>query len=150
MSPIASRPSPPRSMHRLRTTCTAAALLVAACSSSTGPTGPVSLRVADASFTRTPGVGATVAYSVANDGNVAIRLTNSCGDDPAPSIERRRGGGWSEYAGGRCITIYQMGAVVLAPGAVRQASVILLDPGEYRLVLETDRGQAASAAFTVR
>lgn len=127
-----------------------AALLVAACSSSTSPAGAVSVRVADASFTRTPGVGATVAYTVANAGTATIRLTNSCGDDPTPSIERRRSGGWSEYAGGRCVTIYQMGAVTLAPGAVRQSSVTLVDPGEYRLVLATDRGQVASAAFTVR
>jgi len=137
-------------MHRLRITCTTSALLVAACSSSTGPAGPVSVRVADASFTRTPGVGATVPYTVANGGTATVRLTNSCGDDPAPSIEGRRDGGWPEYAGGRCITIYQMGAVTLAPGAVRQSSVTLLDQGEYRLVLATDRGQATSPPFTVR
>lgn len=126
------------------------ALLAAACSSSTAPAGPVSVRLADAAFTRTAPGPATVAYSVANNGTAAIRLTGSCGEDPSPSIERRRGGAWSQYAGGPCLAIYLVGAVMLAPGVARQGSVSLMDPGEYRLVVETDRGRVASRAFTVR
>ena len=138
-------------MHRLLTArIVAAALFVAACSTSTAPAGPMSVRLADASFRRTAGSAATVAYSVANDGTAAIRLTGSCGEDPAPSIERRTGGAWSQYDGGMCLAIYPVGAVVLAPGAARQSSVSLIDPGEYRLVFGTDRGRVASTAFTVR
>ena len=128
----------------------ASALLAAACSSATAPAAPVSVRLADASFTRSAGSAVTVSYSVANDGTVAIRLTGSCGDDPAPSIERRTGGAWSQYAGGMCLAIYPIGAVVLAPGAARQSSVSLADPGEYRLVVGTETGLVASTAFTVR
>ena len=128
----------------------AAALLAAACSSSTGPAGPVSVRLGDGSFMRTSGGAAAIAYSVANDGTVAARLTGSCGEDPAPRVERHRGGAWSQYAGGICLGIYPIGTVVLAPGAARQGSVSLVDPGEYRLVLGTDQGVVASTAFTVR
>jgi hypothetical protein len=110
----------------------------------------VSVSPAAAAFSRAPDGAAVVSYTVVNPGAEPVRLTGSCGDDPAPTVERLTSGSWHQYAGGTCLAIYPVGAVVLAPTASRQASVSLAEPGEYRLVLATDRGQVTSVAFTVR
>lgn len=134
-------------MHR--TLGVAVALVVSACSAATEPTSAVSVRSDSEIYVRRGNV-AIVPYTVVNDGGQPVRLTASCGDDPAAVVERRAGTRWVPYAGGVCQGIYPVGQVVLPPGAQRQSRVTLTEPGEYRLTVPVERNTAISSRFEVR
>lgn len=135
-------------MSRLSILCAAA--LGVACASPTQPGAAVEVRPSGTSFARAANGGASVPYTVANAGPASVLLTSRCGDHLSPVVEQRTSAGWVPYAGGACLTVYPMSPVPLAAGATRDDVVSVGAAGEYRLVLGTDRGEVASAAFTVR
>jgi hypothetical protein len=75
-----------------------------------------------------------------------------CCHDPAAVLERRLGRRWTTFGGGICLGIFPSGRVVLEPGSIRASSsgVHVAEPGEYRLVIATERGRVVSPAFAVR
>jgi hypothetical protein len=121
-----------------------------ACGSSTQPDREIAIRTSATEYTRAANTTVSVAYTIVNEGTAALRITNSCGDDASPAIERRSGTRWDVYGGGGCLGIFPVGAVVVQPGATRHGTAAIADAGVYRLVVATDRGQIASASFTIR
>lgn len=138
--------------HAPRAIAIVAALGASACSSGTEPVAGLSVTASAATFALPAGGGLSVRYTVANHGTSPVRLTGSCDDDPAAVLEHRQGRRWTTYGGGICLAVFPVGGVVIAPGAVREASsaVHVAEPGEYRFAIDTDRGRVASPSFAVR
>lgn len=126
-----------------------ALLLVVACASPTQPE-PIRVRPAAAAYVRGAGGEAAVGYSVSNAGSSEVLLTSTCGARLAPTVERREGGGWVQYAGGVCLAVEDMSPKPLAAGATRDETVSVREAGTYRLALGTDRGLVRSGEFSVR
>jgi hypothetical protein len=122
---------------------------VAACGTPTGPVAGVEVLPSASSFVRRPTGGAAVAFRVVNRGPTAVRLTSRCGDRVTPAVERREGARWVTYAGGVCPAIHDASPLPLAAGAERVDSVGVADPGDYRLVLGTERASVTSPVFRV-
>lgn len=138
--------------HQLLAIAIIAALGASGCSFGTEPVAGVSVSPSDAAFALPALGGVSVPYTVANHGTTPVRLTGSCGDDPAAVLERRLGRRWSTFGGGICLGIFPSGRVVLEPGSIRASSsgVHVAEPGEYRFVIATERGRVVSPAFAVR
>lgn len=139
--------------HRLLTIAVVAARGASACASVTDPAAGVSVAASAAAFTRPNSGGLIVPNTVANRSPSAVRLTGSCGDDPAAALEHRSGrGGWMAFGGARCTGLPLIGQLVLEPGAVRESmgGLNVVEPGEYRFVVETEQERVVSRAFTVR
>lgn len=126
-------------------------LLTVACSSPTATESAVGVevRIAASSAARDASGTATLAFTVVNGGTQTVLLDDICGARLLPAIERRTGGAWASYATGACQTIHDMSPKPLALGATRADAVAVSEPGTYRLVISTDRGQISSAAFSV-
>jgi hypothetical protein len=127
----------------------ATAFGLAACTSATTPTAVV-IHFPARSFARPPRGSAVVPFTVTNVGMNSVLLTSRCGDHLSPAIERRGASGWQQYSGGYCLAINPMSAVPLAAGASRDDGVIVVESGDYRLVLGTDRGSVVSGAFAIQ
>ena len=110
----------------------------------------MAVRLAAPSFALPTAGAATVAFAVANRGATAVRVTSRCGDRLLPAIERRAGERWATYAGGICPAVLDASPLSLGPGAERVDTVSIADPGQYRLVLGTERAPVTSEAFRVR
>ena len=147
----------------IRYAALAAALILSACSqpSTAELTGTselrrdhtgVEVRPAALTFTRNAQNLAEVPYQVVNGSDAAILLTTRCGDRLSPAVQRRDGDEWVQRSGGGCFAIYPMSPVPLAAGARRDEREVMSSapPGQYRLVLGTERGPVASAPFTVQ
>jgi hypothetical protein len=138
--------------HRFLCIAIVAALGTSACSSFSEPVAGLSVTASAAAFALPDVGGLSVPYTVANQGAEPVRLTGSCDDDPAAVLERRLRRRWTTFGGGICLGIFPSGGVVLEPGAIRESSsgVHVAEPGEYRFVIDTDRGRVASPSFAVR
>lgn len=127
----------------------ASASSAVACAPATEPDAAVSVRLPRTNFSRETAGHATISYSLSNDGTTSVRVTSSCGDDPAPTIQQLVNRRWIDIGGGVCLAINSMGTLTLSGGAAHQSSVTVVAPGEYRLVVPTTRGNATSTSFTV-
>ncbi|WP_309669018.1 hypothetical protein [Gemmatimonas sp.] len=135
-----------RICHRALATCILSSF---ACNDPTHPIAHTELLLAAPAFARAEQGGAEVRYTVANRSATTVHITTRCGDQLSPAIEQRSGNGWRTYSGGTCVTINAMTPVPLLANTQRDGVVEIVEAGEYRLILGTDRGSLTSSAFTI-
>ncbi len=78
------------------------------------------------------GRGSPISFALSNTSGRTV-LVAACGDHVTVILERSQGAGWQNYASGICLAIYFMVPATLAPGALREETTTVQDPGRYRL-----------------
>jgi hypothetical protein len=137
----------------------ALALLLAACSSSTGPRSDLRVETSKSVYTL-PGAGnpaALVQYTVRNTGSTSVALPQ-CVDVIGELQRQEADGEWLTIASGPCQTTLAVYApLVLAPGEAASAQAYVGIAGRYRIRVDVAEGvglgysdYAVSPAFTVR
>jgi hypothetical protein len=89
-----------------------------------------------------------VHYSVTNASSSAVMLTNPCGSDLNPYVERASSGNWTEYSGRVCSGFGPRG-LSLSRAETRVDSLSFFESGTYRFVIPTDRGEFTSPGFRI-
>ncbi|HVG44742.1 MAG TPA: hypothetical protein VM890_08425 [Longimicrobium sp.] len=138
----------------------ALALLLAACSESTGPGGDLRVETDKSAYSLPGGPGvpsALVKYTVRNTGSETVALPN-CGEAISGELQRREGGEWVTVGGsGVCPAFAIYAPVVLAPGEEASGQTAVGVAGQYRILVRVAdevgaefASQALSPDFTVR
>ena len=128
----------------------AATLLPLACSSPVAPVPGLEIRPVASAFVRTPAGVAEVPYVVLNAGELPVVLVTRCGDRLVPVVQRRERGEWVQHSGGLCLGNMMASPVAVAPGERRNEIAVVAEPGQYRLVLNTEQGPVASTSFLIQ
>lgn len=96
-----------------------------------------------------------ISVTVGNTGETTIVLPR-CGERVSAALDHRHGAGWQEHIriAGACPAVYTMAPLELAPGEQHRFTVVVRDPGVYRIRVfrtgEDASGGFASGAFEVR
>ena len=108
----------------------AAALLLAACSESTGPGGALRVETSQSVYSL-PGP-VTVQFSVRNTSSFSVALPN-CGAGVLPELERRQGTAWVSVGSQLCPALANYAPIVLAPGETATGQTNIAEAGQYRI-----------------
>jgi hypothetical protein len=137
-----------------------AALLLAACSESTGPGGALRIATNQSVYPLPGGPGVPsvrVEYSVRNTGSETVALPN-CGEAVSFELQRRESGTWVTAGGsGICPAFAIYAPIVLEPGETVHGETAVGVAGEYRIRIAVASGVGApfssyaySPAFVAR
>ena len=137
----------------------ALALLLAACSESTGPGKGLRVETDHSVYTLpgSPGVpSAPVKYTVRNTGSETVALPN-CGAGVLGELQRREGGEWVTVGSAICPALAIYAPVVLAPGEEAEGQTAVGVAGQYRILVRVAEevgaefsSQALSPEFVAR
>ncbi len=137
----------------------AAALLLAACSESTGPAAGLRVEISKSVYglvPATPVPPVLVEYSVRNTGSETVALPQ-CGHGVIGELQQRKEGEWVTIATGFCPTLAIYSPIMVAPGETAQGGTFVTEPGRYRIRIPVERepgegisGYATSAEFEAR
>jgi len=134
----------------------ALALLLGACSNSTGPEGDVRVEPSKSVYPLPGNPTVRVDYTVRNTGSIPVALAN-CGEGVAAELQRRSGNIWVTAALMQCPALAIYAPVVLGPGDVFHGVIEVAEAGQYRLrvtlaanVGESYTSHAVSPGFAVR
>jgi hypothetical protein len=78
---------------------------------------------------------ATVTFVVTNRAG-PVGFVPGCNTRPVVAVEQAVSNGWTQYAGGYCISIYPESPIEVHGGNRVFGYVLLADPGRYRLRLD--------------
>ena len=107
------------------------ALLLAACSDSTGPGAGV--RMTTMVNGDAPPSADNVTLTIQNRGSRTVQMLLCSDTEVSLAIERRVEGEWEDYAGDACFAVYR--PVDLEPGATRAETRSVREAGRYRFEL---------------
>jgi hypothetical protein len=126
-----------------------AIVLLAACSSPSGPASVVEVSVTGANFERigAPAI-ATVPFSVTNRGSSSVFVAR-CDSRVMAAVERWNGHSWVQYSSDACLAIYTTAAMELMPGASVTTSRPVPDPGVYRLRIGTTASASGEPDWSI-
>lgn len=138
----------------------ALALLVAACSDSTGIARELRVQTDRSVYALVPGGGtttpATVHFTVKNTGSTSVVLP-TCGETVAADLQQLQGSTWVTISSWICPAFAVYAPFVLAPGETAEGQTTVSEAGRYRLRLvvpgEGDEEQtriAISGSFQAR
>ncbi|MFL5562200.1 MAG: hypothetical protein ACJ79K_12045 [Gemmatimonadaceae bacterium] len=103
-----------------------------------------------------PAPMANVTFAVSNRAG-PTGFVPACGQKPTVTVEQAVQGGWTQYAGGYCLTIVPEAPLEVFGGTRLAGNVWIADPGRYRLRLDYATGadfaktfSTVSAPFEVR
>ena len=128
--------------------------LLAACSSSTGPTTDLRVQTAQRVYGWDANGVVAVAFTVTNQTSAEVALA-SCGGTPAAMLQRRDGSRWVTVASGICPAVLDMAPLRLAPGATATGMVEVHNTaGTFRIglphpELSSESPRATSPTFEV-
>jgi hypothetical protein len=128
--------------------------LLAACSSSTGPTADVRVQTAQRTYGLNGNPVVPVQFTVTNQTSAEVALA-ACGGTPAAMLQRRDGSQWATVTSGICPAVLEMAPIRLAPGATASGVVEIHNtPGTFRiglphLELPSESPRATSPTFEV-
>ena len=114
-----------------------AIVMLAACSSPSGPPNVVEVKISAATFERigTP-ASATVPFSITNRGSWSAFVAR-CDARVMAAVDRWNGQSWEQYSGDVCPAIYTTVALEITPGSSIAGSRSVHEPGRYRLRVGT-------------
>ena len=131
-------------------------LVLAGCSSSSGLSEALRVRVGGGVFEGEPARAALVPFEVVNASTRDLYLAR-CGERLMAAVDRWNGVRWVQHSGDACLTVADMSPLRLAAGASHQSTRAIAEPGMYRLRLGVSAAPSAeyawdatSAPFTVR
>ena len=90
---------------------------------------------------------AAVTFGVTNR-NAPVAFVPSCHSEPMVAVEQAVADGWTQYAGGYCISIYPEAPIEMHGGNRVFGAVLIADPGRYRLRIDYSATSAFEKTFT--
>ena len=129
--------------------CLALALLLAACSDSTGTAGGVRVTTNASAYTlRGTYSSASVRFTVKNMGSSTIALPD-CGGRPAAELQQLQGSDWVTVGGTICPAVFG-DPLLLAPGESSEGFTDVYGAGMYRVrIMLLGSGDEEPARYVV-
>jgi hypothetical protein len=120
--------------------------LVAGCSLVTGSDGELEVRTSKTSYH----VGEAVTVRIVNGFDEAVYVGH-CNHRTSLLLERREGESWTQHSqvNGICLAIYPSGEVRIDAGGDLSETIVVGEPGEYRLRLYARRAPEDFGSLTV-